>query len=59
MSTETLTSAAEAFISLVDHCTKCPDCRATPALPDKTPECPEAESLYRAWFTLWRKEMKS
>ncbi|MDH6628756.1 hypothetical protein M2271_006589 [Streptomyces sp. LBL] len=58
MSTETLTPVQEAFIALVDHCTGCPDCKATPALPDKTPECPKAESLYRAWFILWRKETR-
>lgn len=58
MTTQTLTAAKEAFVELSEHCVDCPDCRPNPERPDAKRECSEAEALYRAWFILWRKEVR-
>ncbi|MFJ2158174.1 MMPL family transporter [Streptomyces sp. NPDC087856] len=36
----------------------CPGCKVDVDSPEPPPTCPEAETLYRAWFTLWRKEVR-
>lgn len=58
MRTATLTQAEEAFVALVGHCIHCPGCKVDMDRPDETPECPEAEALYRVWFIHWRKETR-
>jgi hypothetical protein len=58
MTPQTLTAAQEAFGDLADHCILCPGCKVDVDRPDDPPECPEAEALYRAWFILWRKEVR-
>lgn len=56
---QTLTPAQEAFVVLSVHCIECPGCKVDLDRPDdEIPECPTAEALYRAWFILWRKEIR-
>ncbi|MFF5004120.1 hypothetical protein ACFY3G_14895 [Streptomyces phaeochromogenes] len=58
MTAQTLTPAGEAFVALADHCIECPGCKVDLDRPDETPECPAAEALYRAWFIIWREEVR-
>jgi hypothetical protein len=58
MTAQTLTPAKEAFVALADHCILCPDCKVDLDQPKKTDDCPTAQALYRAWFILWRKEVR-
>lgn len=55
---QTLTPAQEAFVALADHCIECPGCKVDLDRTDEQPECPTAEALYRAWFDIWRKEVR-
>jgi hypothetical protein len=58
MTAQTLTPAKEAFVALADHCILCPDCKVDLDRPHEKPDCSKAAELYRAWFTLWRKEAR-
>lgn len=58
MTPQTLTPAQEAFGELADHCILCPGCKVDLDRPDDPPECPKAMEFYRAWFILWRKEVR-
>jgi hypothetical protein len=58
MTVDTVTPAGEAFVVLADHCILCPGCKVDLGQPDEPPECPQAMELYRAWFILWRKEIR-
>jgi len=58
MSTDTLTPARQAFGELADHCILCPGCKVNVDRPDDPPKCADASALYRAWFILWRKEVR-
>ncbi|WP_329336029.1 hypothetical protein OG252_12940 [Streptomyces sp. NBC_01352] len=55
----TLPPAKAAFVDLSEHCVRCRDCRPNPKPGDTKPECQEAAKLYRAWFDLWREEVRS
>lgn len=58
MTTQEQASVDEALNALFDHCVRCPGCKVDVDSSEPPPKCPEAEALYRAWFVLWRKEVR-
>ncbi len=58
MTTEVLSPAQGAFVSLSEHCVACVDCRPDPDRPKVKAKCAEAAELYRVWFDLWAVEVR-
>ncbi|MBD9731195.1 hypothetical protein IGX29_05055 [Streptomyces sp. H28] len=56
-----MSPADRAFVALADHSIHCHDCR--PDLerptPERRPECPLAQRLYRSWNRVWRMERRT
>jgi len=50
--------ADRAFVALADHCIHCRDCRPDleQPIPERRPDCPLAQQLYRSWTRVWRAE---